>query len=179
MRRRSFILAIAAFAAWPFAARAKQADAALTKAMQDYGKIPHPSEADRADYITRLVRMRENAIRLNTGAWLAIDAEVKLHPAPPDSDGKALAALMAGSWRSGRHDTLYRTDGTWTLLPADPGTLHGTWRIDGNQYTDTSRYSDTDTSEQPQKDQYTIILITRTDLVFTDQKDVFYETRLK
>lgn len=179
MRRRTFIFGIAASAAWPLAARAQQSAGALQKAEQDYEKIPHPSEAARSDYITRLVRMHEDAVRLNTSAWQAIDAEVKLHPAPNEPDSKALAGLIAGEWTSGRHDTLYRADGTWTLLPADAGTLHGSWRVEGNQYFDTAQYSDTDASEQPQKDQYTIILVTKKDFVFTDQTNVFYETRLK
>jgi hypothetical protein len=99
------------------------------------------------------------------------DAEIKQHPAP--NDGKALSMLLVGKWESPRHDHLYRADGTWTMLPVEPDITHGTWRIEGNQYFDTAAI------EPPQTSQYTIILISKRDFVFTDQEIVFYETRLK
>jgi len=91
--------------------------------------------------------MREQAARQNNDAWQAIDAEIKLHPAPNDSDAKTLAGLIVGEWQSPRHDTLYRADGTWTLLPAEAGILHGTWHVEGNQYFDTAQYTDTTATE--------------------------------
>ena len=91
--------------------------------------------------------------RLKSETWQAIDAEIKEHPAPKDSDSKALSRLILGKWESPRHDYLYRADGTWTMLPADPDTTHETWRIDGNQYFDTAA------TDPPQTSQYTIILI--------------------
>jgi hypothetical protein len=66
-----------------------------------------------------------------------------------------------------------RGDGTWTMLPIEENTTHGHWHIDGNQYFDTAAM------EPPETTQYTIILITKKDFVFTDQAHVFYETRLK
>ncbi len=89
----------------------------------------------------------------------------------------ALSALFVGQWSSPRHDYLYRADGTWVMLPADPDSTHGTWRIAGNQYFDT-------TAVDPAVErQYTIILISKRDFVFSEKdKDglyVFYETRLK
>jgi hypothetical protein len=150
---------------------------ALDEIKRDYGKISHPSEAARAYYITRLVRLHEEAVRLNTDAWQAIDAEIKQHPAPNDSNSKALSSLLIGKWESPRHDHLYRADGTWTMIPVEPDVTHGTWRIEGNQYFNT--YIDTDATHPPQTFQYTIILITKRDFVFIDQEVVFYETRLK
>ena len=178
MRRRDFIQGIAVFAAWPLAASTQQPVGArylrtLGEMKRDYGKISHPSEAARSDYITRLVRLREQAARLKTDAWQAIDAEIKQHPAPGDSDNRALSKLLVGKWESPRHDYLYRADGTWTMLPADPDTTHGTWRIEGNQYFDTAAI------DPPETAQYTIILMTKRDFVFTDQELVFYEKRLK
>jgi hypothetical protein len=146
---------------------------ALAAAKRHYEKIFTPSEAARADYITRLARLRDNAADAKTDAWQAIDAEIKQHPAPKDADSKAFTALRVGQWESPRHDYLYRADGTWTMLPAEPDITHGTWRIDGNQYFDTAA------TDPPLASQYTIILISKTDFIFTDQEIVFYETRTK
>lgn len=59
------------------------------------------------------------------------------------------------------------------MIPMDPDTTHGTWRIEGNQYFDTAATDPSQTS------QYTIILLTQRDFVFTDQEIVFYKTWLK
>ena len=175
MRRRDTLMLFVAATAWPFAIHAGQPDRGrslglLEQARRDYEKISRPSEADRSNYITRLVRLREKA---KPDQSQAIDAEIKRHPAPVDADSKVLSALLVGKWQSPRHDYLYRADGSWTMLPEQEGITHGVWRIEGNQYFSIATIEPADTSP------YTIILITEKDLVFGDQTDVFYETRLK
>ncbi len=178
MKRRDFIAFVGAVVAWPFGARARQQDRSqnvgdLEEAKRQFEKISQPSETARSDYITRLVRMREKAARLNTDKWKIIDDEIRQHPAPKESDSKILSGRLVGKWSSPRHDYLYRGDGSWTMLPADEGTTHGTWRIEGNQFFTTASIG----SSAP--DQYTIILITNKDFVIADRSSVFYEERLK
>ena len=179
MRRRDHLLfLVAGAAAWPFAVRPGQPDRTrfldmLEKARRDYGKISHPGEASRSDYVTRLVRLREKAARSKTDEWPAIDAEIKRHPAPSDADGKIFSSLLVGQWESSRHEYLYRADGTWTTLPEEPDITHGCWRIEGNQFFSIAAI------EPPQESSYTIILIAKKDLVLSDQTGVYYETRLK
>ena len=177
MKRRDFIAAVGAVVASPFVARARPRDRSqntggLEEAKRRFDKISQPPEAARLDYVTRLVRMREEMARQKNDEWKAIDSEIREHPAPKDSDGNVLSRRLVGKWSSPRHDYLYRSDGSWTMLPADEGTTHGTWRIEGNQFFTTASIGSSDPA------QYTIILITKTDFVIADQSGVFYETRL-
>lgn len=178
MKRRDFIAFVGAVVAWPFGARARQQDRSqnvgdLEEAKRQFEKISQPSETARSDYITRLVRMRKKAARLNTDEWKRIDDEIRQHPVPKESDSKTLSGRLVGKWSSPRHDYRYRGDGSWTMLPADEGTTHGTWRIEGNQFFTTASIG----SSAP--DQYTVILITNKDFVIADRSSVFYEERLK
>jgi hypothetical protein len=176
MKRRDVIIVLGGIlATWPVAVCAEKSGgpyaAALQRVKREYEKMSKPNEAARLDYVTRLLLLREKAVRAKTDEWHAIDAEIFRHPAPA-SDEKALADRLAGEWASPRHEYLYRRDGTWTMLPEDDGTTHGKWRIDGNQYVTTNSL-DTVTNR------YTIIMITKKYFVLADEEAVFYETRLK
>jgi len=76
---------------------------------------------------------------------------------------------MIGKWRSPRHDYIYRRDGTWSMLPVEPDTTGGTWRIEGNQHVETNVLGTF---------RYTILLLTAKDFVETDGQIVFYRKRL-
>lgn len=76
-----------------------------------------------------------------------------------------------GKWDSPRHEYAFKKDGTWVMLPEEPRVTHGKWRIEGNQYFDTAMV------KPPQTTQYTIILLTKKYFIFTDNENVFYETR--
>jgi hypothetical protein len=136
----------------------------------------HTSEADRQRYVTGLARLREKLASDKTSdGWQAVDAEIRRHPAPKNSDAKALSKILAGEWASPRHDYLFRSDGTHCMLMDGSGGVDGRWRIEGNQFIE---YSATDLSD---KTQYTILLLTEKDFIFTGEEagePVFYETRI-
>jgi hypothetical protein len=60
--------------------------------------------------------MREEMARQKNDEWKAIDSEIREHPAPKDSDGNVLSRRLVGKWSSPRHDYLYPSDGSWTML---------------------------------------------------------------
>ena len=107
----------------------------LMTAKKEFAQNAHPDEAARERYVLSLAQLREKLARSN-GNWQAVDAEIRKHPTPKDADSTALMKLRLGGWTSPRHDYLYRKDGTWTMLPAEPGATNGKWRLEGNQYTD-------------------------------------------
>ena len=75
MKRRDFIAAVGAVVAWPFVAHARQQglsqNSGLEEAKRRFDKISQPSEAARTDYVTRLVRMREEKARQKSDEWKA------------------------------------------------------------------------------------------------------------
>ena len=75
-------------------------------------------------------------------AWLvaALLAPVIALALPDDA---TLSRLLVGTWQSPRHQTVYRTDGTWMLDPPDEGdNTHGKWRIEHGKLIETWRFSD-------------------------------------
>ncbi|MDD5261393.1 MAG: hypothetical protein PHD76_06040 [Methylacidiphilales bacterium] len=131
------------------------------------------SESERVSLILDLIPKREKFAQAgNATAAFEIDAKLIQHPAPADPD---FSKLLPGSWRSPRHDYLYRKDGTWTLLPVEEGILHGRWLLKGNRIYESQGYTPANEASPA----YTIILLNKDFFVRTDGKYVFYETRLK
>jgi len=65
---------------------------------------------DDAQYVTRLVRLRERLIRADTEALDAIDAEVIRHPMPADAAPPDLAKRLIGRWQSPRRPYFYHAN---------------------------------------------------------------------
>jgi hypothetical protein len=58
-------------------------------------------------------------------------------------DDANLARLLVGTWQGPRHDTEYRSDGTWIMDPPDEGdNSRGKWRIEHGKLIETWRFSD-------------------------------------
>ena len=147
-----------------FAAEPKE----LRTAKERFQRSSRSSEAERQRYIVDLAALRDKfAESRRTSDWQAVDAEIRRHPAPKNSESSALSKILVGKWASPRHDYLFRANGTWTMLPETIDgfkSTHGRWGIEGNQFFELS--------------QYTIILLTQHDFIFTDSEVVFYETRI-
>lgn len=58
-------------------------------------------------------------------------------------DDATLSRILVGTWHGHRHDTQYRSDGTWIMDPPDEGdNSRGKWRIEHGQLIETWRFSD-------------------------------------
>jgi len=58
-------------------------------------------------------------------------------------DDATLSRLLVGTWHGHRHDTEYRSDGTWILDPPDEGdNTRGKWRIEHGRLLETWRFRD-------------------------------------
>ena len=58
-------------------------------------------------------------------------------------DDATLSWLLVGTWHGHRHDTQYRSDGTWIMDPPDEGdNSRGKWRIEHGRLIETWRFRD-------------------------------------
>ena len=58
-------------------------------------------------------------------------------------DDATLSRLLIGTWHGHRHDTEYRSDGTWIMDPPNEGdNTRGKWRIEHGRLIETWRFSD-------------------------------------
>ena len=104
---------------------------------------------------------------MKTDKWKAIDNEIKQYPAPKDSVRSSGRQMVIAAARVSLQRRWHLAD-----VVGRRGPIHGTWRIEGNQFFTTASIGPSDPAE------YTIILITKKDFVIADQSSVFYETRL-
>ena len=142
----------------------------LAEAKKEFSELVNLTEADRQSYITELAKLREALARkADSEDCFKVDAEIRRHPAPADTEGYTRSRL--GKWSSPRHEYIYRADGTWSMLPEEEGTTQGRWRIEGNRLMSSAGIEPADTRT------YTIIVLTKDNLIFTDGETVFYEER--
>jgi hypothetical protein len=173
-------LLIALFTAGLVANGIAAEDKELESAKQEYEQaVPHDNEAARVRYVNKLAGILDGFVAeyRKTGTHKddqyvgALQAELKAHPAPMDSDATKLSAFIVGKWKSPRHDYLFRRDGSYAMLPIEKGTPTGHWRIEGNQYIDTSG------ADAPKEDRYMIILLNARYFVYCDNDAVFFEAK--
>jgi len=131
----------------------------LVDARRTFESLPHPSEADRVRYVTRLIRLRESFTRAQANIMFAIDTEVLRHPMPTTIDKNILIKRLIGRWQSPRRPYFYHADGTWASDEDIPESTGRTWRIEGNHFFQNYRDTTPDQGE-------TIILLTDTDFVY-------------
>jgi hypothetical protein len=131
-------------------------------------------EASRAKYILELARLR---FKLLEGPWQKVDAEIKRHPVPANSDSAALSRLRLGVWHSSRHDYRFKPDGTWRMIDDDddPDATEGGWSIKGNRYAEDA-ITDVGplTGATPP---YIIILLDKENFIYTDGPNLYFEKR--
>ena len=131
------------------------------------------SESQRENFILSLIPKRDEYAKSgDSKAAFSIDAQLIQHPAPKDINW---AKFITGSWRSPRHDYIYRADGTWSMLPLEDGVTHGRWKIVGNKILES--VGDAPITSDTQG--YTLILLDKNHFIRTDGQYVFYETSLK
>lgn len=128
----------------------------------------------REEYLHQLVTIRYKIISSDKDIEVStIDEEVKRYPMPSTADSKLLSKLRVGHWESPRHDYLYRSDYSWTMLPVGNDVTHGLWEIEGNKYYDWVPIL------FPTRYVFKIILLDDRYFVFTDGEHIEYEKRLK
>lgn len=144
----------------------------LAAAKRNFASLPNSTEADRQRYITELAKLRDALARRETSEdCFKVDAEIRRHPAPENTEG--YTKLMIGKWSSPRHEYIYRADGTWSMLPEEEGTTRGRWHIKGNRFFSSADIEPDDSRA------YTILLLTKDNFIFTDGETVFYEERIR
>jgi hypothetical protein len=133
-------------------------------------------ESLREKYILELAQLRFHFSHSGSDAWMQVDAEIKRHPAPANSNSEAFRKLRLGIWYSPRHAYRFKADGTWVMgLDKDPDATHGYWAIKGNQYIDDIQPLDKDSTK------YVIILLTADNFIYDDPSgsgpSLYYERR--
>ena len=148
----------------------------LVELKQQFQSLHNPNDSDRVRYITALVRLRESFTRKDYKKMEEIDAEIIKHPMLPNVDSDSLRKRIIGKWTSPRHNYLYRTDGTWTMLPEFENgnkATHGVWHIEGNKFFENAHIN----PPLPPDKGETLILVTDTDFVWNTHISPYYMRR--
>jgi hypothetical protein len=141
------------------------------KYAQSQSDLATDPEANRAHYVMELARLRFRMLAEGDPDYQAVDREIIRHPLPADSNPAVLSHLRLGQWHSSRHDYLFDADGTWRMNDDPATTTHGTWSIQGTQYSEMF-VSDEGASART----FTLILVDPENFIFTDGTHLLFET---
>jgi hypothetical protein len=116
-----------------------------------------------AQIADRLIgRYRENGER-NDEAMTEINAELKKHPLPADSDSRKLTKFLIGKWDSPRHTYIFNANGKYGV---EDGSINRSWQIKGNQLIENDSRG-------------TIILLNSKYFIYAEGDGVFFHSRAK
>jgi hypothetical protein len=127
-------------------------------------------EAARLTYVNKLAEIYHRFLKnyWATGDKSAnyatlVNAELKKHPAPKDSDAKKLSKLLVGKWQSSRHIYVFRANGKYGT---EDGPIDDNWRIQGNQLIQGDLTGP-------------IILLNQDYFIYSSRGSVFFHSRVK
>lgn len=124
------------------------------------------SSNDEAARLTYVNKLAEIYYRFLKNYWATgdksanyatlVNAELKKHPAPKDSDAKKLSKLLVGKWQSPRRTYVFRANTNW--------------RVQGNQIV---------WGEGKTASRSTIILLNSEYLIYSEKDAAFFHSRVK
>jgi hypothetical protein len=88
-----------------------------------------------------------------------------------EQSDRELSRLMAGAWRSPRHDYVYLSDGSWWMGKPEPNgpeprVTHGRWRIENRTLVTSTTYVGRELSPPWKEERYPIEKLTEREIVF-------------
>lgn len=85
------------------------------------------SVAHRAGHLGDGHKIPDFTLQISSGCYLFSAAILPIHASELKD--------VAGYWNSPRHSYLYKPDGTWTMLPEEPGVAGGCGKVVGDIFS--------------------------------------------